>query len=264
MNGSRLSRSLDKTKLLYEKSVAVASRILRHPLQASVALLLIAVSLEVAQYWPEVVPGGHVLSIVIRNLAYALLAAVVFGWLVVEVPKRTRERRTYSDYEIHLQTLAGLGPIALVPYRHYVRGPGVDFDSWDANELAEAAKVIASQDPAFFGPERTGLMSHYILAATKTQQTLAPLVSFMSEDVAHAVLSFPNDWRLDALQMAYTDNGTIDPVRDAHLVSSLLAGSRSIYAAMKASSPDFLEGASFSVVLRDGTEVPITDPELSR
>jgi hypothetical protein len=63
-----------------------ASELLPQPLRALLYLSAVAFGVELAQYVPEYFPGGHALGEIVRNLAYALIGAVVFQWLVVELP----------------------------------------------------------------------------------------------------------------------------------------------------------------------------------
>ncbi|RHW46379.1 hypothetical protein D1832_06005 [Dermacoccus abyssi] len=45
-----------------------------------------------AQRWHELFPGAHAVGEVVRNLAYALLGAVIFERIIVEMPARRRRK----------------------------------------------------------------------------------------------------------------------------------------------------------------------------
>ena len=55
-----------------------ASEFLQRPVRALLYLSAVALGVEFAQYVPEYFYGGHALGEIVRNLAYALIGAVVF------------------------------------------------------------------------------------------------------------------------------------------------------------------------------------------
>lgn len=84
---------------------------LDHPVRALVVLVPTALAIEFAQYHPEVVPGGHAVSELIRNITYGVIAAIIFEWLIVELPARRRRQATYeaSEHQLVDQCWATLG-----------------------------------------------------------------------------------------------------------------------------------------------------------
>lgn len=64
--------------------------VLDQPMHGLLPLSAVALGIEIGQYWSEWFPGAHAIGEYVRNLAYALIGALIFNWLIVEIPARRR------------------------------------------------------------------------------------------------------------------------------------------------------------------------------
>ncbi len=206
------------------------ARLLRRPSKALPLLLVIALSVELGQYAQEFFPGAHALGEVVRNLAYALVGAVVFYWLVVEVPAARRQRASYAFNRMSVQVLLIVGPGLLRPYQQAAEQLGHELDLWDESSLKNLATRIATVAPGFFGPERCGLLqSTAEIGVPRALAELSRSASYLDPDVAHALSHFPIQDGLTVLQVTRTQSGGVEPGQDAHITWSLLEAARRLY-----------------------------------
>lgn len=89
------------------KSVSnLSSFLARHPFSCFVILTISLLGIELAQSVDELFSGAHELSQVTKNLLYALAGALIFNWLLVDVPRRRVEFRAYTNHFDDLTILA--------------------------------------------------------------------------------------------------------------------------------------------------------------
>ena len=146
-------------------------RALRKPAWTIVVLGIVALMIEVCQQWPEFYFPGHAVGEFVRNLAYALIGAVVFNWILIELPAQRRRRLAYSRHHQGLQFLVQMGPFMLAWYRAGAKLVGVaerSPDAWNRLSIEKCARSIYEKSPASFGPERRQLLSVNISAIQLT------------------------------------------------------------------------------------------------
>ena len=220
-------------------------------------LVLIAAFIEFAQYWPEVIPGGHALGEIVRNLAYALIGAVIFHWAVVEYPDSRRRLRAYAHHELDLQLLAITGLGLLNQTRHYASVIGLkeDVDAWDQVDVQRVcADVWRFAGPAY-QRSRHAMLGFAVMGVSTALDGLARSSPFFDADVTQAIAQFPSTTGIHQLQLlAITDPD--QALRDGHIVWELLEGARRLHRSLRASASYVdlkIEGAN--VEFPDGTRI---------
>ena len=219
---------------MLDRSTHAASRLfVQRPFKVLGALLVVAASIEILQEVPEVVAGGHAFGEVIRNLAYALIGALIFQWLVVELPARKRRRMTYDFSKQVFQILLMAGPGLLEPYRQAAKLAGQGLDVWDQGAIVNSAKTTMSTVLAGSADRVKVLQVVIDTAIPRALSELSASVAYIDPEVAHALSMFPRqDGLVTVLQILPTPGGGIDPERDAHIVWTLLEAARRLYAAL--------------------------------
>ncbi|MFD6444835.1 hypothetical protein ACFWEJ_07030, partial [Promicromonospora sp. NPDC060204] len=159
---------------------------LAHPILAATALALIALIIEFAQYRPEFTPGAHAISEFTRNIMYGLIGALIFQWIIVDLPDRKRRRATYIAHTLSFETLLIGGRASLAMYRHFQPSGSSKMDSWNEESVKQTALAIAQANPSFFHPHRAALMRNVILATQLALEDIRPSQAFLDPDVAQA------------------------------------------------------------------------------
>ncbi|MFD7307650.1 hypothetical protein [Promicromonospora sp. NPDC059942] len=243
------------------RALTLGESILSHPLLTLGILTAAALVLEIAQYRVEIVPGGHAVSVVVRNIVYGLIAAVIFEWLIVEIPGKRRSRATSEINYTSLMLLVNAGPLLLAHYRHYV--PGVD--SWDKESIKQAAQSIDASNPTFFSSERTGYVSTHIMGMHAALEDVRLCQGFLDVRVAQAIAYFPSKSGLRQIQVTPSANQSITPGRDYEIVWELLTASRRLYAALRESASDL--PMSFGEALigagKNQVNIPVLESDLA-
>jgi hypothetical protein len=227
---------------------ALGAQFLQRPGRAVAILGAVALGIECAQYVPEVFLGAHAVGEVVRNLAYALIGAVIFTWLVVEIPARRRRRATYAFHEMTIRFLLILGPGLLKPYEEVAEALGEPLDVWDQASLSALASKIKDTAPGFFGPPRLAMLRNAVdTAIPRGLAELSPSASYLDPNVAHALSQFPAQEGLTTvLQVEATPEGGVEPHRDVHITWSLLEAARRLY-------PALLESGAYDSTIFQGT-----------
>lgn len=206
-----------------------ATDFLQRPGVALPTLLGIAMAVEGAQYVPEIVPGGHAFGEVVRNLAYGLFGAVIFHWLIVELPDRRRRAASYVVHKQTFQTLLAMGPGLLHQYQTCARHLGVDLDIWDRTSIFRMARRM-EEIPGMLGPRRAGLLRSTVdIALPRCLADLGASLSFIDQDVAQALARFPRHDGIQFLQVVRTEEGALEAHSDAHVTWTLLEAARHLY-----------------------------------
>lgn len=218
---------------MFTRSSGAAARFLQKPARSLPVLLAIALGVEIGQYVPEAFPGAHAVGEIVRNLSYALVGAVVFQWLVVEVPAARRRRATYEFNRVAFQLLLSTGPGLLYQYQHAAKILQEPLDVWEEGSLHQLALKLNSLTPAVFGPERAALLSNAAtLAVPRALAELSASASYLDPDVAHAVSQFPRQDGITVLQVQRTSSGGVVPHSDVHVTWSLLEAARRLFTAL--------------------------------
>lgn len=234
------------------RAIRSGDYVLDHPAASLTPLCCIALGIEIAQYWPEFVPGAHAVAEFFRNVAYGLIGAVVFSWIIVEIPARRRRRVAYEFNKLAFEWLLTIGPSLLQVYRAGHPSGREAVDIWDRKSVSDCAQAIARTQPGFYVEQartlRTGIDGVQLAldGIGRVQGSLDP-------DVAHAIGLFPGKVGLvQLLQIDSDGNGGMSPGRHAHITWELAEGARRLYAALRKSVPyvDFNIGL---VELSDGT-----------
>jgi len=182
----------------------------------------------------------------VRNLAYALVGAVVFHWLVVELPDRRRRRATYAFNEMAFQILLISGPGLLFQYQHAAKLLGAKLDIWDEASVSDFALKLHALQPAIFGPDRAGLLQTTVdLGIPRALAQLSRSAAYLDPDVAHALSQFPMQEGITTLQVRTTPTGGVAPNQDVHITWSLLEAARRLYPALLAAEaygPEVFQG----------------------
>ena len=232
-------------------------------MSALIPLVAVVLVVEFGQYWPETVRGGHAVGEVVRNLAYALIGALIFNWIIVELPERRRRRAAYEYNKLAMETLITVGAAPIAEYRHLHPAGLTALDSWRRESVSDCAQAIAKANPLYFGPQRAGMLETLILAVRTALDGMKTAQLLLDADVAHALALFPSNVGLNQLQVARDERGHMPWERDAHIVWELLEGSRRLYRALRRNVPEM----SFSIgqsVLSDGTVVEASEADLLR
>lgn len=202
------------------------------------ALGAVSLTIEVCQQWPEFFFPGHAIGEFIRNLANALVAAVLFNWILVEIPAQRRRRLAYSRHLLALQLLTQSGPHSLAYYRGAADLVGADvteLDAWDTESIEGYVHAIYEKVPTIIH-ERRQLLGVQINALQLALEGLEPASYFLDPDVAVALALFPAEKGLNQLQPPEAD----DPEpwkREVHIAWSLLEASRRLYGALASCAP---------------------------
>jgi len=231
-------------------------RALSKPGWTIAVLSAIAFVIEVAQQWPEAFIGGHAVGEFVRNLAYALVGAVVFNWILVEIPAGRRKLLAYKRHEPALDYLVKFGPGLLAGYRgaaEKVNAAHSDPAAWDRKSIMQCARSIYEVAPSYFGAERRKFLAVGIRGTQEFLDGMEPASYFLDLDVAVALALFPAERGLHQLQPPPRD--LPDPwQRDAHIVWELLEASRSLYAALQECAPDIqIQVEQTNTLFPDGT-----------
>ncbi|MBD5830952.1 hypothetical protein [Janibacter melonis] len=221
--------------------------LLDHPAQSIGGLLFLAFTIEVAQAWSEWLPGGHAVGEIVRNLAYALVGALLFNWLVVKIPDERRQRSAYQSHEMAFKVLvlSAVGPLGY--FRGLLEGIGdalgEDLGEVDAHDKARiwaAAETLRWHAPQVFSDhsDMFGTFGSAVMGAQVSLEGLAASTSFFHPDVAHALGTYPATTGLQQLQLPPADADLDLRVnRSAHIVWHLLEGGRRLVAALDEHAP---------------------------
>lgn len=254
------------------RAARTAEGVLRKPLLAILVLLAIAGLVEVLQYLPEQWTGGHAVGELFKNLAYALVGALLFHWLVVQIPGNQRKRKTYEFHRQHFEVLCGSALGLLHQYQAasdaLVRVGAVPkpVDVWDQDSLRALAPVAATAVPGFFGPDRAKLLSVAVdVAIPRVLSDLAVAVPYLDAEVAHSLSLFPRQDGIRVLQVDPLPDGSVEPLRDVHIVWSLLEATRDLYEALLSTGAFSRDLIQAQVVSSDGTTTTnLTDSPILR
>lgn len=255
-----------KTSLAFDKGTTWLQGALLRPVWTIAVLGSIALTIEVCQAWPEFFFPGHAIGEFIRNLAYALIGAVIFNWILIEIPAQRRRRLAYARHQQAFQLLVQMGPFMLAWYRGAAqiteaaeRSP----DAWDRSSIETCVRSIFEKNPANFGQDRRQLLTVQINAIQVALDGLEAASYFFDPDVAIALALYPATKGLNQLQPPEAT----DPEpwkRDVHIAWELLQASRRLYDALQSCAPDLeLSVESGSVVL-SGLTWPVDLKDLVR
>lgn len=249
-----------------ERWLRSASQVLlRRPFWVVAGLLLLAAAIELLQSVPEVLPSGHAIGEVVRNLAYAIVGALIFQWLVVELPARERRRKTCDFNRQTFEVLLAAGPGLLEPYRQLARLTRQELDVWSQEAIGKFA-TTAMATALSSQADRVRLIR--VITETGIPRALSQLstsVAYMDPEVAHALSMFPRqDGLTTVLQVRETPAGGIEPQQDAHIVWELLEAARRLYRALLDS--DAFDSTIFQAVWSSPTlgDVRIADDVIVR
>lgn len=158
---------------------------------------------------------------------------------------RRRRSATYDSQKLTFTTLLTIGPALLVPYQAAAKKLGEQLDVWDKAALLRLSKKIAiiqqeavtfgllQADQVFFGPGRVSLLRTIVeIALPRAMSDLTASISYLDEEVAHAISQFPNPNGIQMLQVRVEPDGGIAPVIDVHIVWTLLEAGRRLYSAL--------------------------------
>lgn len=253
--------SLSRDPLL----VQVASRVFNRPGLALLTLGGVALSVEIAQYWPETFWGAHATGEVLRNLAYALIGALVFNWVMVTYPDRQRRRKAYAHHQLALQFLATIGVGMLAAPRRAAPQLGLgEIDTWDHAQVARACRETWARDSDAYRTERVIMLRNAVLGVQTALDGLAPSIAFLDEDVALALSQFPAAKGFDQLQTLPADHPEAGR-REAHIVWQLIEGARRLVKALDERAPYIdLRIADGSVAFSDGAVLHHRTEDLRR
>jgi hypothetical protein len=203
------------------------------PMRAVPPLLVLALAIEIGQYWPDAFPGAHAIGEVMRNLAYALIGAIIFSWLIVEIPAGRRRRSTYAFHQETFRTLLTLGLMLLKPYEENAKLLGANLDVRSKDSLDDLATKLDAVAPIFYGKERADTLSQIVdRMVPMAVAALGPSVGFLDLDVAHALSQFPRQDSLTMLQVRRTPTGGVEPFLDVLITWTLLEAARPLYQAL--------------------------------
>ena len=226
------------------------------PVWTIVVLGVIALTIGVCQQWPEFFFPGHAIGEVVRNLAYTLIGAVLFNWILIEIPAQRRRRLAYPRHQLALQFLVQSGPLMLAWYRGAAQLLGAverSPDAWDRPSLEKCVRSIFEKNPANFGQERRQLLAMQINAIQMSLDGIEAASYFLDPDVAVALALFPATKGFNQLQPPAAE----DPEpwkRDVHIAWELIQASRRLYEALRSCAPDLeLSVESGSAVVNGST-----------
>jgi hypothetical protein len=217
---------------------------------------VVALTIEVCQQWPEFFFPGHAIGEFVRNLAYALIGAVLFNWILIEIPTQRRRRLAYPRHQLALQFLVQSGPLMLAWYRgaaQLTASAEPKPDAWDRPSIEKCVRSIFEKNPANFGQERRQLLAVHVNAVQTSLDGMEAASYFFDPDVAVALALFPAKKGFNQLQPPAAE----DPEpwkRDVHIAWELLQASRRLYEALRSCAPDLdLSVESGSAVLNGST-----------
>ena len=215
-------------------------RALLKPIWTIVALGLVTLTIEVCQQWPEFFFPGHAIGEVVRNLAYALIGAVLFNWILIEIPAGRRRRIAYQQHFLALQFLVQAGPLMLAWYRLAAKKlelEGQTLDSWSRGSLETFVRAIYHERPANFGAERQQTLTTVIQGIQLSLDGLDAATYFLDPDVAAALAHFPAAKGINQLQPPEANDQ--EPwKRDVHIAWEHLEASRRLHEALQSCAPD--------------------------
>ena len=200
-------------------------------------LSAVAFSIEIAQSWPAIVLGAHPVGEFVRNLAYALIGAVIFHWLVVQIPEERRRRAAYVANWQALDLLVKMGPAQIALYRLARPASAASLDVWSESSVRSFAAEIESEVPSFFDAWRARSLGTAIMGVQMALEGMEGSRIFFDADVSHALAVYPSTKGFQQLQIAEDAAGRMEWSRDAHIVWQLLEGSRRLYDALRLSAP---------------------------
>lgn len=242
-----------RARNLRASALSLGYAMLDHPLRTLAILIPVAFAIELAQYRPEILPGGHAVSELVRNITYGIIAAIIFEWLIVELPGRRRRRQVYEANDLQLRALVTVGAFRLSEYRLYCDLS--EFDTWSQEGLRDAAEAIAASSPSFFSRQRADDLRKNLIIANSAVDSLRTSQPFMDPDVAQAISIFPTNTGLTHIYVHVDDNGNTSPSTDAHIVWELAQGSRRMYAALRQRAPQIALTSVQQMTVKDGKKV---------
>lgn len=242
-------------------------RALLRPVWSIAVLGAVALGIELAQYWPERFVGGHAIGEFVRSLAYSLIVAIVFNWILIEIPARRRRRLAYARHHVALDFILKLGPAWLAEYRGVadrVNAAHRDPNAWNRESLEQCARSIHDANPDYFGAARRQMLAQGISAVQLSLNGMETANYFFDADVAVALALFPAEQGLHQLQPPPPD--LAEPwKRDVHIVWELLKASQNLYEALRSCVPDLeFKLEEGSVVLSDGSIWHVNQGDLVR
>jgi hypothetical protein len=220
-----------------EYARSLGRSMLDNPIRTLAILASLALAIEFAQYRPEIFRGGHALSEFVRNITYGLIAAVVFEWLIVQIPEQRRRRAAYEANKIDFEVLVSSGSLIASDYRHFNPPNLPEFDSWDRQSVRQTALAIAVSNPSMFAPDRAHILKTTIMGVQVALDGIRLSQSFLDPDVALVIAKFPATTGFSQLQVDVDINGNSSPGRDSIIVWELLEASRRLYAALHKHAP---------------------------
>lgn len=222
-------------------------RVLRNPGKSVAVLLLVAFFVEFLQMWPQWIPGGHALGEVLRNLAYAIAAALLFHWIVVKIPEERRQRAAHESHAMAFKTLivSGIGSLgqyrALLQLMSEMTGEKLaELDAHDRASVWAVAEETQRKFPGFLaqGSDHFALLHSAIMSVQVSLDGVAASLSFFHPEVARALGSFPAATGLQQLQIPPHDADLdLRMNRSAHITWELLQGARRLFAALDEHAP---------------------------
>lgn len=242
---------------------AMGKKLISRPMFGILPLSIMVITLEVAQKWPEFFSGGHVVSVFTRAIGYSLIAALIFNWVIVEIPQRNRRRAAYIYHQQSFEMLLMVGPASLVLYQSGSVGTTEELDVWDRRSVVDRARALNAWNPVNFGPERRRFMSLGIVGVQHALDGIKSSQFFLDADVAHALALFPGTIGLNQLQVGGTDGGPIAPERDAHIVWELSEAARRLYRALNDDVP-YIDFSIGFVTLENGELIEVPESFLLR
>ena len=230
-------------------------RALLRPVWTLIVLAAVALTIEVCQQWPEFFFPGHAIGEFVRNLAYALIGAVLFNWILIEIPAQRRRRSAYLRNLQALKFLVQAGPLTLAWFRGAGKRLGLaeyEPDGWDQPSVTDYIREVYGKNVQSVTAERRKLLVVNIQAVQLMLDGLDSASYFLDSDVALALAHYPATKGLNQLQPPAAD----DPEpwnRDAHITWELLQASRRLNEALTANAPYLeLDVETGSVKFSDG------------
>lgn len=228
-------------------------------------LAAVALAVEVLQSVPEAFPGAAAGGDFVLGLSYALLGALIFHFLLVQLPTQRRRAKSYEFARQSLMLLVTVPAVLVKPYELFAEAhQGLDLDVYDRDSLK---RVADTGGPAFFNAARTSIVTQVVETAFPRALTeLAAAAPYLDEEVTHALSMFPRQEGLTTvLQVRTTGTGTIEPGQDAYIVDTLLVAARSLYAALK-EAPSFDASTLFDEVFAGQAphQVRVSDAAVAR
>jgi hypothetical protein len=210
-------------------------------------------------------PGAHALSEYVRNLAYAIIGALVFHWVLVQVPEERRRRLTYESREQVFQLLVQ-APASLVELirlmARQAKLPEAEIDSWDRRSLRSCLESL-DRDNAAHLRSTVPLLTTILGSLQLSLDTLESSAPFVHEDVAQALALYPATKGLHQVQppppdMAFTAN------RWEHVTWELLEAARRLQFALREDAPYLdlkIEGGQVALATGETSNPKLSDVE---